>query len=79
MGCDYTDSIRGIGPKKAIDLIQKHKGIEDILKAIDKDKYPYPENWNFKSARQLFIEPEVTDPETFDVRHVNSSEANQII
>lgn len=67
MGCDYTDSIRGIGPKKAIDLIQKHKNIEEILKIIDKDKYPPPENWNYKSARGLFTDPEVADPETMEV------------
>lgn len=67
MGCDYSDSIRGIGPKKAIDLIQKHKSIEEILNFIDKDKYPPPENWNYKSARNLFIDPVVTDPENFEV------------
>lgn len=71
MGCDYTDSIRGIGPKKAIDLIQKHKSIEEILKVIDKDKYPPPENWNYESARALFTDPEVTDPENFEVRIKN--------
>ena len=27
MGCDYCDTIRGIGPKRAIDLIREHKSI----------------------------------------------------
>lgn len=67
MGCDYTDSIKGIGPKKAIDLIQKHKNIDEILKALDKTKYPPPENWNYTSARRLFTEPDVADPETLEV------------
>ena len=29
-GCDYTDSIPGIGPMKSYDLIQKYKQIENI-------------------------------------------------
>lgn len=35
LGCDYCDSIKGIGPKKAVDLINKHKCIEKILENID--------------------------------------------
>jgi len=35
MGCDYCDSIRGIGPKKGLDLVKKHTTIENILQ----DKY----------------------------------------
>lgn len=67
MGCDYTDSIKGIGPKRAIELIQKHKCIEDILKSLDKDKYSPPENWNYVRARELFASPEITDPTTVEV------------
>ena len=32
MGCDYCDTIKGIGPKKGLDLIKKYRTIEDILK-----------------------------------------------
>ena len=35
LGCDYCDSIRGIGPKRAVDLIKQHKNIETILKHLD--------------------------------------------
>lgn len=31
MGCDYCGSIRGIGPKKGLDLIRKFSTIEEIL------------------------------------------------
>lgn len=37
LGCDYCDSIRGIGPKKAFEMITKHKSIENILKHLDTD------------------------------------------
>jgi flap endonuclease-1 len=36
--CDYCDSIRGIGPVKAFDLIKEHKTIEKILTVLDKKK-----------------------------------------
>lgn len=49
--------------------MKKHKNIDDILKNLDKEKYPPPENWNLDIVRKLFIEPEVTDPETIEVNH----------
>lgn len=60
LGCDYCETIRGVGPKRAVELIRKHKDIETILKFLDK-KYAAPENWLFKEARQLFLKPDVTD------------------
>lgn len=67
LGCDYCDSIKGIGPKKAITLIKEHKTIEAILENIDKEKYIVPEDWPFARARQLFISPEVTDPSEIEL------------
>ncbi|XP_028139361.1 flap endonuclease 1 isoform X1 [Diabrotica virgifera virgifera] len=68
LGCDYTDSIRGIGPKRAIELIQKHKSIESIIQNIDKDKYPIPENWNYEGARELFKNPEVSEADDIELK-----------
>lgn len=68
LGCDYCDSIRGIGPKKAIELINKHRSIEKILENIDKKKYIVPEDWNYKQARDLFKEPEVASPEEIELK-----------
>lgn len=67
LGCDYCPSIRGIGMKKAVELINKHKSIEAIIEAIDTTKYIIPENWNYRGARDLFLNPEVTDPEEIEV------------
>lgn len=71
LGCDYTDSIRGIGPKRAIDLIKQHKSLENILDNIDTKKYQPPENWNYEGARELFVKPEIADPETIEVKIKN--------
>ena len=34
MGCDYCESIKGIGPKKALDLITQYRCIEKIVENI---------------------------------------------
>ena len=68
LGCDYCDTIKGIGPKRAIDLIKEHKSIDKIIEKIDKEKYQIPENWLFKEARELFKSPDVTDPADIDLK-----------
>lgn len=70
LGCDYVDTIRGIGPKKALDLIRKYGSIEDVLKNIDKSKYPVNDDWPYEEAKKLFINPEVTDPQTIEVSFI---------
>lgn len=68
LGCDYCDSIRGIGPVRALELMKKYGNIETILKHLDKTKYPVPESFNYEQVRQLFLKPQVTDPTSFDVK-----------
>ncbi|VDK65149.1 unnamed protein product [Onchocerca ochengi] len=67
LGCDYISTIRGIGPKKAFELIKKHKCIENVLETIDQTKYPVPENWQYREARRLFLEPDVMDCENLEL------------
>lgn len=47
--------------------MRQYKSLENILENLDTKKYQVPEDWPFKEARRLFIEPEITDPETLDV------------
>lgn len=68
MGCDYCDTIRGIGPKRAFELIKKHRTIEEIVKNLDTKKYDVPENWNYERARELFKQPEITDINSIDLK-----------
>ncbi|KAK9695824.1 XPG I-region [Popillia japonica] len=68
LGCDYTDSIKGIGGKRAIELLKKHRSIETILDNIDKSKYLPPEEWNYEGARKLFEDPEIMDPEKIELK-----------
>ncbi|KAF7993679.1 hypothetical protein HCN44_010274 [Aphidius gifuensis] len=55
LGCDYTGSIKGIGPKRAIELIKTHKSLKKILENINQKKYSAPEDWNYKEARAIII------------------------
>ncbi|GLT45402.1 hypothetical protein SLA2020_192350 [Shorea laevis] len=67
-GCDYCESIRGIGGQTALKLIRQHGSIENILENINKDRYRIPEDWPYQGARQLFKEPLVhTDDEQLDL------------
>ncbi|XP_031570948.1 flap endonuclease 1-like [Actinia tenebrosa] len=68
LGCDYCDSIKGIGPKRAIDLIQQHRSIEEVIKHIDSNKYTPPENWLYKEARELFKNPDVTPGDQIELK-----------
>ena len=72
LGCDYVDKIKGIGPKKAIELVKKHKNIETILENIDKSKYPPPSDWLFSEARRLFTSPDVTPAADLDLKVSNT-------
>ncbi len=65
-GCDYCDSIDGIGPITAFKLIQKHRSLEKVIQHLNdenklKDRYRIPESFNYQNARLLFKFPEV-DP-----------------
>uniref|UniRef100_A0A6J0VCI2 Flap endonuclease 1 n=2 Tax=Pogona vitticeps TaxID=103695 RepID=A0A6J0VCI2_9SAUR len=62
LGCDYCDKIRGLGPKKALKLLQEHGSIERILEGPCREKYPSPANWRLEETRRLFLQPEVAEP-----------------
>jgi len=48
-------------------MIKEHKNIETILENLDTKRYPIPEHWPYKDARELFLNPLVKDPATIEV------------
>jgi flap endonuclease-1 len=47
-GCDYLNTIKGIGPKTALKLIRAHTNLEGVVRAIAADKkkkYQLPKEW----------------------------------
>lgn len=63
LGCDYCDSIRGIGPTRALALIRQWGSIEAILENLDRERYQVPPEWPYKEARELFRSPNVLMPD----------------
>jgi len=57
--CYRAGTIRGIGPGKAYQLVQKHGTMEEVLASLDTAKYPVPDPYPYQEARRLFREPEV--------------------
>ena len=60
LGCDYTDSIDGVGLKKAYELIKKYKNIEMIItkeKKIAQGIYKLPNNFRYDESREYFNNP----------------------
>lgn len=70
LGCDYTDSIRGVGPKTALKLVKEHGNIETILKHLDRKKYGIPEAWIPNEAKK---QQEKDDASTDDEGNENES------
>ncbi|OLL22218.1 Flap endonuclease 1 [Neolecta irregularis DAH-3] len=68
LGCDYCEPIKGIGPTTALKLIREHKTLEKVLENMDKSKYPLPEPWPYQDARELFMKPDIVDPETVELK-----------
>eukprot|EP00956_Cyclotella_meneghiniana_P031535 scaffold83104_cov59-Cyclotella_meneghiniana.AAC.1 len=58
LGCDYCDTIKGIGPKTALKLIKEHGCIENILKNLNREKYTVPESYEPMEAHKRKREDE---------------------
>lgn len=62
LGSDYSPSIPGVGPKRALELIRKYGDLDVIIKAVDKGELvlTIPAKFDYKGARKAFIHPKVT-------------------
>merc|ERR1719287_10512 len=47
-GCDYCDTIKGVGPQTAIRLIMQHGTLEKVIENIEADKVP--SNFRYQAA-----------------------------
>ncbi|CAO3668810.1 unnamed protein product [Rhizopus microsporus] len=71
LGCDYTESIKGVGPKIAYNLIKEYKTIDEAIKHLGaKLKEGIPKDWNYAEARELFVKPVVTPASEVEVRTI---------
>ncbi|AET41236.1 multifunctional nuclease RAD27 Ecym_7411 [Eremothecium cymbalariae DBVPG len=72
LGCDYCESIKGIGPVTALKLIKEHGSLEKIIEYIESGaanaKWKVPENWAYQDARELFLTPDVVDADELTLK-----------
>lgn len=78
LGCDYCPSIRGIGPKRAIELVRQYETIEEIVRNIDAKKYTVPEGWMYEKARELFRKPDVRPAAEVELKWTDPDEAGLV-
>ncbi|CAM6092084.1 unnamed protein product [Calypogeia fissa] len=64
-GCDYCDTIKGVGAQTALKLIREHGSLEKVVEYFNSNKtrYQIPDDWPYQEARRLFKEPLVTPAE----------------
>ena len=55
IGTDFNKGVKGIGPKKALQLLSKHRNLENLSDDI-KSKLPQ----NYREIRDFFLDPPVT-------------------
>jgi flap endonuclease-1 len=74
IGTDFNDGIKGIGPKKALQLIKKHGNIENLMKngVIEKIE-------NYEEVRKIFLEPEVNEDYELSWEEVDEERAIELL
>mmetsp|Transcript_41108 Transcript_41108/g.110441 ORF Transcript_41108/g.110441 Transcript_41108/m.110441 type:complete len:398 (+) Transcript_41108:108-1301(+) len=65
-GCDYCDTLKGVGPSTAIRLLIQHGSLEKVLEELGPEKVP--ENFRYQDARQFFQECEAVDTKEVDFK-----------
>lgn len=74
LGCDYCETIKGVGPVTAYKLIKEHGSLDNIVEWItnnpEKTKYNVPENWPYKEAKELFMNPELLNNDEVNFKWV---------
>merc|ERR1719272_1426562 len=65
-GCDYCDTIKGIGPSTAIKMIIEHGSLEKVLEQIEPERIPA--NFRYQDARAFFLECESVEMDKVDFK-----------
>merc|ERR1719316_1116229 len=57
-GCDYCDTIKGVGQTTAIKLLIQHGSIEKVIEHLNPQRSPVPARFPYKEARDYFKKTE---------------------
>jgi flap endonuclease-1 len=61
VGTDFNDGVKGIGPKKALKLVQDYGSIDQMSEEIQAAAGP-----NIQEIRHIFLSPEITEDVTME-------------
>ena len=67
-GCDYCEPIKGIAATTAYRLVKKENDLMAVIASLDQEKHPVPKDCDYQQVRDLFLKPEVLDPETVELK-----------
>ncbi|KAG8798353.1 Elongation of fatty acids protein 2 [Serendipita sp. 398] len=83
LGCDYLEPIRGVGPKSALKLLREHGSLSEVVEHLrerqaaneeaqeegkkKKGGVHVPEDWPWEKAKELFLKPDVTPADSFQL------------
>lgn len=71
LGCDYSDTIGGIGMKRAYDLIKKYGSIDELIEnesKIKKGVYKISKQFMYKEAKKYFLYPPIKIVKKKDIK-----------
>lgn len=74
IGTDFNEGIKGIGPKKALQLIKEYKSIERL---VEMKKIPKIEN--YEEIRKIFLEPEVNENYKLEWREADENKVIDLL
>jgi len=69
IGTDFNEGVKGIGPKKALNLIKEYGRIENIPDSIRREVSP-----NYNDVRRIFLEPNVDPNYTINYGSIKEDE-----
>ncbi|MGQ9478440.1 MAG: flap endonuclease-1 [Thermoproteota archaeon] len=68
VGTDYTEGIKGIGPKRALELVKRGMTLEEIFSKYGGDMSELPK---YREAKSFFLNPPVKDVEGLEWREID--------
>jgi len=77
IGTDFNDGIKGIGPKKSLNLIKKNGNVENVIATVGGEKLPSFDE--IKEIRKIFLQPNVTDDYSLDWPGSNNEKVIKIL
>jgi len=67
IGNDYTDGIKGIGPKTALKIVSKVNSLEELLNFLRAKGKNFENEEEVKQAYMIFKEPEIEEVEKEEI------------